>query len=360
MSTPDNTVFAHASEPTFGSRAAHGLTDTLARPLRDLRISVTDRCNFRCRYCMPKEIFGPGFAFLPRAELLTFEEIERLARLFVGFGVHKLRLTGGEPLLRRDLEHLVERLARIDGVDDIAMTTNGFLLNEAKARSLRDAGLGRVTISLDSLDPVTFGTLNGVGADPMRILDAIDHAKAAGLSPVKVNAVVQRSVNDADVVPLAERFRGTGIVLRFIEFMDVGTKNGWKMADVVTADEILERISARWPLLAVPAQERGEVARRYRYVDGAGEIGLIASVTHPFCGACSRARLSPEGEVFTCLFAGHGLSLRDPLRAGATDQELTDQISRLWSTRRDRYSEERSAQDPEVDRERVEMFRIGG
>lgn len=336
------------------------LRDVLRRPLRDLRISVTDRCNFRCRYCMPREVFGPGFAFLPRAELLTFEEIERLARLFVGFGVHKLRLTGGEPLLRRDLEHLVERLATIEGVDDVAMTTNGFLLSPKKAQALRDAGLKRVTVSLDSLDAATFGRLNGVGADPARILDAIGNATTVGLKPVKVNAVIQRSVNDGDVVDLAARMRGTGVILRFIEYMDVGTKNGWKMDDVVTADEILSRISERWPLLPVPPREPGEVALRYRYADGQGEIGIIASVTRPFCGACSRARLSPEGEVYTCLFAGHGLDLRDPLRGGASDSDIRDRIASLWTLRRDRYSEERSTLTDGPDVERVEMFHIGG
>lgn len=340
--------------------ATRPLRDGLFRPLRDLRISVTDRCNFRCRYCMPREVFGPGFAFLPRAELLTFEEIERLARIFVGFGVHKLRLTGGEPLLRHDLEHLVERLAGIDGVDDVAMTTNGFLLSRAKAQSLRDAGLRRVTVSLDSLDPATFARLNGVGADPTRILDAVENASAVGLRPVKVNAVIQRSVNDGDVVDLASRMRGTGVVLRFIEYMDVGTKNGWKMEDVVTADEILGRISDRWPLLPLPPREPGEVALRYRYADGQGEIGLIASVTRPFCGACSRARLSPEGEVFTCLFAGHGLDLRGPMRQGASDRDIRDRVASLWTARRDRYSEERASREEHPDSDRVEMFHIGG
>jgi len=349
------------ASPSASGRAA--LRDALGRPLRDLRISVTDRCNFRCRYCMPREVFGPGFAFLPREALLTFEEIERIARAFVRLGVRKIRLTGGEPLLRRDLEQLVARLAAIEGVEDLAMTTNGFLLSEAKARALRAAGLRRVTVSLDALDSETFGAMNGVGVAPARILAAVEHARVAGLTPVKVNAVVQRGQNEGAAEALAEHFRGTGVVVRFIEYMDVGTTNGWRMDDVVPADEILARIDQRWPLDPVPAGDPAEVARRYRYRDGQGEIGVIASVTHPFCGACSRARLSPEGELFTCLFGAHGVSLRDLLRGGADDRALMDRIARVWHGRRDRYSEERTLRtDPAVQDppERVEMFRIGG
>ena len=351
------------AERAYGRAArapSPALRDGFGRPLRDLRISVTDRCNFRCRYCMPREVFGPGFAFLPRAELLTFEEIERVARIFVSLGVRKLRLTGGEPLLRRDLERLVARLANIPGVDDLAMTTNGFLLTEAKARLLRNAGLGRVTVSLDALDAEVFGAMNGVGADPSRILEAVEHAEGAGLAPVKVNVVIQRSVNDAAVLDLASRFRGTEVIVRFIEYMDVGTKNGWRLRDVVAADEILDRISARWPLEPAVPGEPGEVARRYRYRDGQGEVGVIAAVTQPFCGACSRARLSPEGELFTCLFNGHGSSLRDLMRSGASDRDLLEYVARIWTGRRDRYSELRASQGEPGDVDRVEMFRIGG
>ena len=331
--------------------------DRSSRPLRDLRISVTDRCNFRCTYCMPKEIFGRGYAFLPRAELLSFEEITRLARVFVKHGVTKVRLTGGEPLLRRELERLVAMLAGIPGLTDVALTTNGTAL-AAKARALQDAGLSRVTVSLDALDDDTFTAMNDVGFPVARVLDGIAAAAQAGLSPVKVNMVVKRGVNDHAIVGMAEHFRHSGITLRFIEYMDVGTTNGWRLDDVVPAAEIRQTINSSWPLEPVPANYPGEVASRYRYRDGAGEIGLIASVTQPFCGGCSRARLSAEGKLHTCLFANHGHDLRAILRSGATDHELDDRLRSIWTARADRYSETRTAHTPQA--QRIEMSYIGG
>ena len=292
--------------------------DALGRPLRDLRISVTDRCNFRCTYCMPKEVFGRDFAFLDRAELLTFEEIARLAQLFVREGVEKIRLTGGEPLLRRDLERLVAMLARIRGVQDIALTTNGALLTREKAFALRDAGLDRITISLDSLDDAVFRRMNDVDFPVARVLEAIDAASEAGLTPVKIDVVVKRGENDDSIVEMARRFRGTGHIVRFIEYMDVGNTNGWRMEDVVSAREIAERIAAHWPIEPVQPNYFGEVAERWRYLDGAGEIGIISSVTQPFCGSCTRARLSADGKLYLCLFAGTGHDLRGLLRGGAT------------------------------------------
>jgi cyclic pyranopterin phosphate synthase len=332
------------------------LLDTLRRPLRDLRISVTDRCNFRCVYCMPRDVFGRDYTFLPRAELLTFEEIERLARIFAARGVEKIRLTGGEPLLRRDLDTLVAMLARIPGLD-LTLTTNGVLL-PAKARALADAGLGRVTVSLDSLDDDVFKTMNDADVPVARVLAGIEAAHAAGLAPVKVNTVVKRGLNEESVLPLAAHFRGTGVVLRFIEFMDVGATNGWRLDDVVPAAEIVAALDAEWPLEPVDPGYRGEVARRYRYRDGAGEIGLIASVTQPFCRDCTRARISADGTLYTCLFASGGNDLRAPLRDGATDEELAATIDGIWSRRADRYSEIRSAETPA--RPRVEMSYIGG
>jgi GTP 3',8-cyclase len=333
------------------------LADTLARPLRDLRISVTDRCQFRCTYCMPREVFGRDFAFLPRADLLTFEELARLGRVFAGLGVRKLRLTGGEPLLRRDLERLVAMLAGIDGVEDIALTTNGALL-AGKAAALAAAGLRRVTVSLDSLDDKVFMALNDAGFPAARVLEAIAAAAAAGLGPVKVNMVVRRGVNEQSIVPMAAHFRGSGHVLRFIEYMDVGTSNGWRLDDVVPAAEIIALIGGRWPLDPVPPGYPGEVASRYRYRDGAGEIGVIASVTRPFCRGCTRARLSAEGLLYTCLFAGTGHDLRGPLRGGASDQALRQQVTAIWTRRADRYSELRTRATGRT--QKVEMSHIGG
>jgi cyclic pyranopterin phosphate synthase len=332
------------------------LLDTRARPLRDLRISVTDRCDFRCVYCMPKEVFGRDFQFLRRSELLTFEEIARIAGIAAGLGVQKLRLTGGEPLLRRDIERLVAMLAAIDGIDDVAMTTNGSLLAR-KAQSLADAGLRRVTVSLDSLDDEVFGAVNDVDFPVERVLAGIDAAAAAGL-PVKVNMVVKRGLNDASVLDMAGHFRGTGHVLRLIEYMDVGTTNGWQMDDVVPAAELIETIAAEWPVEPVEPAYPGEVANRYRYRDGAGEIGVIASVTQPFCHDCSRARLSAEGRLYTCLFAAAGHDLRRRLRSGETDEELEAFLRRIWGRRVDRYSELRTAETSQ--RPKVEMSHIGG
>ncbi len=333
------------------------VSDQLGRPLHDLRISVTDRCNFRCVYCMPKEVFGPSFAFLPRAELLTFEEITRLARIFAGLGVHKLRITGGEPLVRKNVESLVESLAAIPGIDDLAMTTNGALLTAARAEALKDAGLRRITISLDSLDNQVFQSINDVGFPVEKVLQAVENAAQAGLNPVKINMVVKRGVNDQDILPMAEYFRGTGHILRFIEYMDVGTANGWRLDDVVPAADILARVGAQWPLEPVTPDRPGDVARRFRYRDGEGEIGMISSVSQPFCQYCSRARLSPEGQLYLCLFGQTGYDLRRLLREGATDQKIEDAVRSVWSGRRVRYSEERSQATP---RPKVEMFRIGG
>ncbi len=330
-------------------------TDTFGRPLRDLRISVTDRCNFRCVYCMPKEVFGRGYRFMDRRELLTFEELERLARAFVALGVEKVRITGGEPLLRRDVERLVERLAAIGGLD-LTMTTNGALLPQ-KARALADAGLSRVTVSLDSLDDAVFRAMNDVDFPVARVLEGIEAAAAAGL-PVKVNAVVKRGVNEDAVVALARHFRGTGHVVRFIEFMDVGATNGWRLDDVVPAAEIVATIDAEFPLEPVEPAYRGEVARRWRYRDGAGEIGVVASVTQPFCGDCTRARISAEGRLYTCLFAVKGHDLRALVRSGASDEELVAAIERVWRVRADRYSELRSERTAGLPR--VEMSYIGG
>jgi cyclic pyranopterin phosphate synthase len=333
------------------------MEDRLHRPLRDLRISLTDRCNFRCTYCMPKEIFGPGFQFLGRNEVLSFEEIERLARVFAGLGVTKIRLTGGEPLVRRNVDQLVARLAGIDGIEDLTMTTNGSLLRQ-RAQALADAGMTRVTVSLDSVDDATFKAMNDVDFPVARVLDGIDAAVAAGLGPVKVNAVVKRGVNDHGIEALAERFRGTGVILRFIEFMDVGSTNGWRLDDVVPAQEIVDRVGASWPLEPVDRATPGDVATRWRYRDGAGEIGVIASVTQPFCGACTRARISADGRLYTCLFAAAGHDLRELLRSGVDDAALDERIRAIWSRRTDRYSDLRTAETTR--RPKVEMSRIGG
>jgi cyclic pyranopterin phosphate synthase len=334
------------------------LLDALGRPVHDLRISVTDRCNFRCTYCMPKEVFGRDFAFLQRDELLTFEEITRLTRLFVALGVRKVRLTGGEPLLRRDLEQLIAQLAAIDPLDDIALTTNGSLLTRAKAIALRDAGLRRVTISLDSLDDATFRAMNDVSFPVARVLEAIDVAGEVGLAPVKIDVVVKRGMNDRDVANIAQRFRGTGAIVRFIEYMDVGNSNGWRIDDVVSGREILAALQQVAPLVPADANYFGEVAERWTWADGTGEIGIITSVTQPFCGSCTRARLAANGELYLCLFASRGHDLRGLLRSGATDEELTHALSAIWRARTDRYSEERA--NATAGLRKVEMSHIGG
>jgi cyclic pyranopterin phosphate synthase len=328
--------------------------DTFGRPLRDLRISVTDRCNFRCVYCMPKEVYGRDHRFLDRRELLSFEEIARVARTFVATGVKKIRLTGGEPLVRRDLERLIELLAALDV--ELTLTTNGSLL-PAKAGALAAAGLSRITVSLDSLDDATFRALNDVDFSVERVVEGIDAAVAAGL-PVKVNAVVKRGVNDDQVVPMAAFFRERGQTLRFIEYMDVGHTNGWRLDDVVPAAEIVATLDAAFGVEPAEANYRGEVAKRWRYRDGSGEFGVIASVTQPFCGDCTRARLSAEGRLFTCLFAVRGHDLRALLRSGASDDEVESELRRVWSGRADRYSDLRSAATKDLPK--VEMSYIGG
>ena len=333
------------------------MNDARNRPLHDLRISVTDRCNFRCTYCMPKEVFGRDFPFLPRAELLTFEEITRLARLFVERGVEKIRLTGGEPLLRRNIEELIAMLHEIDGLRDLTLTTNGSLLAR-KAEALREAGLQRVTVSLDSLDDAVFTAMNDMEVPVQRVLDGIEAADRAGLRPIKINMVVKRGTNDQHVIDMARYFRGSGHILRFIEFMDVGHTNGWRMDEVVPAAEIVRAISAEWPLEPVDPNYAGEVANRYRYTDGQGEIGLIASVTQSFCSTCTRARLSAEGKLYTCLFATHGHDFRALLRAGDSDEEIGRFLARVWRARSDRYSDLRSSFA--ADLPKVEMSYIGG
>jgi GTP 3',8-cyclase len=331
--------------------------DTMGRPLQDLRISVTDRCNFRCTYCMPKSVFGRDYEFLPRSDLLTFEELQRLTTVLAGLGVTKIRITGGEPLLRRGVEDLIGRLSSVPGIDDLALTTNGSLL-ERKAASLAAAGLRRVTVSLDSIDDATFRAMNDADFPVARVLGGIDAAAEAGLTPVKINAVVKRGVNDHSIEHLAEHFRGTRHVVRFIEYMDVGMANGWLMGDVVPSKEIVARIDARWPLEAVAATQRGEVASRYRYKDGGGEIGVISSVTAPFCGDCTRLRLSAEGRLYTCLFGYQGFDVRHLLRGGASDDDLRAELTALWERRTDRYSEERS--EVTIGMPKVEMSYIGG
>jgi cyclic pyranopterin phosphate synthase len=333
------------------------LSDALGRPLRDLRISVTDRCNFRCTYCMPKEVFGADFQFLQRDDLLTFEEIARLARIFVAHGVEKIRLTGGEPLVRRDLPSLVSQLSQVPGLKDLTLTTNGSLL-KSQAQPLREAGLQRITVSLDSLDDATFRRMNDVDFPVRAVLDGIDAAATAGLSPIKINAVVQKGVNDDGIVDLAAHFKGTGHILRFIEFMDVGTTNGWRMDEVVSAREIVDRINAVFPIEPAEANYTGEVAQRWRYLDGSGEVGVIASITQPFCGDCTRARLSPEGSLYTCLFSNRGHDFRALLRSGASDAEISDFLGGVWRVRDDRYSEVRTSET--AARPKVEMSHIGG
>lgn len=331
------------------------IVDRLGRPLETLRISITDRCNFRCVYCMPKEVFGRDYSFLERTALLSFEEITRVARVFKELGVRKVRITGGEPLVRRDVETLIAELHDLGGLE-LALTTNGALLPQ-KAQALADAGLDRVTVSLDSIDDAQFRALNDVDFPVQRVLDGIDAAAAAGL-PVKINAVVKRGSNDDGIVALAERFRGTGHTLRFIEYMDVGHTNGWRLDDVVSADEIVARIAERFPLEPADAERPDDTARRWRYADGAGEVGVIASVTKPFCGGCSRARLSAEGKLYTCLFGVKGHDLRAPLRLGASDEELAGLLRGVWGRRTDRYSELRTAGTATLPK--VEMSYIGG
>jgi GTP 3',8-cyclase len=338
-----------------------GPTDTLGRSVRDLRISVTDRCNFRCTYCMPKEVFGKDYAFLPRELVLHFEEIERLARIFVSLGVEKLRITGGEPLVRRDLPELVRMLAalrRPDGGEiDLTLTTNGSALR-ALARPLAEAGLQRVTVSLDSLDDAVFGAMNGIEFPVERVLDGIDAAIEAGLAPVKVNMVVRRGINESSILPMAAWAREMGVILRFIEYMDVGHSNGWRLDEVVPATEIVEALAAVWPVEAAEPAYRGEVAGRWRYADGRGEFGVISSVTQPFCRDCTRARISAEGKLYTCLFAVEGHDLRALLRSGASDADLSGAIEAIWLRRGDRYSELRSAATSTLPK--IEMFAMGG
>ncbi len=335
-----------------------GLRDSRGRPLQDLRISVMDRCNFRCPYCMPQSTYHERYRFLKSTERLSFEEIVRLTRLFVAKGVRKLRVTGGEPLLRANLSDLIGDLTSISGVEDVALTTNGVLLSKY-ATELKAAGLQRITVSLDSLDPEVFRRMSGGFGAVEDVLEGIEHAHRAGLAPIKINAVIQRGVNDHTVLGLLERFRGTGVIVRFIEYMDVGNRNDWRPSLVVPSRELLERVAARWPLTPLSANYRGEVAERYAFTDGAGEIGFISSVSQPFCGDCSRARLSSDGSLYTCLFAKSGVDLRGPLRAGASDEELEALIGRIWSGRADRYSELR-AQLRGHHESKVEMYYIGG
>ncbi|AXL51591.1 cyclic pyranopterin phosphate synthase MoaA [Paraburkholderia caffeinilytica] len=342
------------------------LHDALARPLRDLRISVTDRCNFRCVYCMPRAVFDKDYAFLPHSALLSFEEIERLARLFVAHGVEKIRLTGGEPLLRKNLEFLIDRLAQLTTPEgrplDLTLTTNGSLL-ERKARSLKDAGLTRVTVSLDALDDTLFRRMNDADFAVADVLDGIAAAQAAGLAPVKVNMVVKRGTNDSEIVPMARHFKDSGAVLRFIEYMDVGTSNGWNMTEVLPSADVVTRIAEHFPLMPLEAHSAAETAQRWGYADGSGEIGVISSVTRAFCGSCTRARLSTEGKLYLCLFASSGHDLRALLRGGASDADIATAVAEIWQGRSDRYSQLRgssAAASRTQDARRVEMSYIGG
>ena len=341
-----------------------GITDKLDRPVRDLRISVTDRCNFRCTYCMPAEIFGEKYEFLPRPHILSFEEIKRLAKIFAFAGVSKLRITGGEPLVRANLPELISGLSSIDGIDDIAMTTNGYLLAKY-AQELKDAGLNRLTISLDSINEDIFKKMSGRTQGPKNTLEGIKIASELGFDPIKINVVVQRGVNDNTLVDTARYFKGTGAIVRFIEFMDVGTKNGWELSQVVTSEEVIDMIGAKFPLEAIEANYDGEVASRYRYLDGEGEIGVISSVSDPFCGSCSRARLSTDGKLVTCLFATGGIDLKSALRSDASDADIAEIIAKVWNGRDDRYSDLRSKNTEfntgsSVDGHKVEMYYIGG
>jgi cyclic pyranopterin phosphate synthase len=362
----DQRVAARAATVPARAIAPDGLlSDRLGRPLRDLRISVTDRCNFRCSYCMPKEVFDKDYTYLPHAALLTFEEITRLARLFVAHGVRKLRLTGGEPLLRKNIEILIEQLAQLRTPEgqplDLTLTTNGSLLAR-KAKSLKAAGLQRVTVSLDGLDDAVFRRMNDVDFPVAQVLAGIDAARDAGLGPVKVNMVVKRGTNEHEIVPMARHFKGSGMVLRFIEYMDVGTSNGWRMDEVVPSDEVIAMIQREMPLVPLEHSAPGETAQRWAHADGSGEIGVISSVTQAFCGDCNRARLSTEGQVYLCLFATHGHDLRTLLRGGASDAEIASAIGHVWQQRDDRYSQLRASLPAEArsGQRRVEMSYIGG
>ena len=344
------------------------LSDTLARPLRDLRISVTDRCNFRCSYCMPSEVFNKDYAFLPQTSLLSFEEITRLTKIFVAHGVEKIRLTGGEPLLRKHLEVLIEMLAKLVTPEgkplDITLTTNASLLAK-KAQALKDAGLQRVTVSLDALDDTIFRRMNDVDFPVADVLKGIEVAQKVGLAPIKINMVVKRGTNDAEILPMARHFRNSGVVLRFIEYMDVGATNGWRMDEVLPSAQVIERINAEFPLIAIDPNYVGETAERWRYTDGGGEVGVISSVTHAFCGDCNRARLSTEGKLFLCLFASQGHDLRALLRNGAADDQIAGAVGHIWQARTDRYSELRAALPADTSliipgEKRVEMSYIGG
>jgi GTP 3',8-cyclase len=333
------------------------ILDKLGRPIRDLRISVTDRCNFRCSYCMPKEVFGDDYVFLPKNELLSFEEIERFGKLFASLGVKKLRLTGGEPLMRRDLPKLVKKLIDIEGIEDIGLTTNGVLLRQ-NAQALYDAGLRRLNMSLDALDPDIFGKLNGRGIKPDFILSNIEHAQKIGFE-IKVNMVVQKDVNEGEILPMATYFKERGIVLRFIEFMDVGNDNGWSFKKVVTKKEIYEMLSKVYEMKPVGEHYFGEVAKRYRYLDNGAEVGFITSVSESFCSSCTRARLSSDGKFYTCLFASEGFDLRELIRSGLTDAELLEAITQVWQRRSDRYSDERTEQTAK-NQKKIGMSYIGG
>ena len=333
------------------------ILDKFRRPLRDLRVSVTDRCNFRCPYCMPAEIYGERYQFLPRNDLLTFEEITRIVNITVGMGVKKVRITGGEPLVRQDVEKLVSMISRINGVEDLAMTTNAYLLS-GMAQTLKDAGLHRITVSMDSVDDDVFQRMNGRGFGTAKVMNGIDSAKRAGFNPIKINAVVQKGINDHTLVDLAKWCRDNGHIPRFIEYMDVGTLNEWKLDEVLPAGEIVRIIGEKLPVEKLDPAYVGEVARRYRYLDDKGEFGVISSVTEPFCGDCTRLRLSPEGRIVTCLFAETGTDLREPMRNGATDEQVLDIIQGTWRVREDRYSEGRTTMTE--GRRKVEMYHIGG
>ncbi len=333
------------------------ILDKFRRPLRDLRVSVTDRCNFRCPYCMPAEIYGERYQFLPRNDLLTFEEITRIVNITVGMGVKKVRITGGEPLVRQDVEKLVSMISRINGVGDLAMTTNAYLLS-GMAQTLKDAGLHRITVSMDSVDDDVFQRMNGRGFSTAKVMNGIDSAKRAGFNPIKINAVVQKGINDHTLVDLAKWCRDNGHIPRFIEYMDVGTLNEWKLDEVLPASEIVRIIGEKLPVEKLDPAYVGEVAKRYRYLDDKGEFGIISSVTEPFCGDCTRLRLSPEGRIVTCLFAETGTDLREPMRNGATDEQVLDIIQGTWRVREDRYSEGRTTMTE--GRRKVEMYHIGG